>query len=104
MDPKRSIEDYKKSWFETVEQDSSCILSAAQEAIKVQPNLEVIILKRLPRYDKRSQDMIGIKSELSEFANIAYNKLWRKSGSPQNIKIVDIDLQTQKYRNLRDLI
>ena len=48
--------------------------------------------------------MLGIKSELSEFANTAYNQLWRMSGSPQNIKIVDIDLQTQKYRNLRDLI
>ena len=104
MDSKRSIDDYKRSWFEMVEKDSSCIFKTAEKAVEAQPNLEVIILKRLPRYDKRSQDMLGIKSDLSEFANTAYNQLWRKSGSPQNIKIVDIDLQTQKYRNLRELI
>ena len=61
-------------------------------------------MKRLPRYDKRSCDLLGVKAELSHFANTTYDQLWLKSGSPQNIKIIDVDLHTEKNPHLKDLI
>ena len=87
-----------------MEEDSCSVFGIAQEAIKKNNDLKVIIVKRLPRHDKRSCDLLGIKSELSHFANTAYDQLWLKSGSPQNIKIIDVELQTDKYSHLKDLI
>ena len=104
MDTKRSIDDYKREWFEKVEADSCKIFNVAQAAIKKNEALKVVVVKRLPRYDKRSSDLLGIKAELSHFANTTYDQLWLKSGKPQNIKIINVELQTGKYSHLKDLI
>ena len=58
----------------------------------------------MPRYDRSSCDLLKIKSQLSEFANVTLDQLWTKSGKPDNIQICDINLQTDQFPNLRDLI
>ena len=62
MDNKKNIEEYKKEWFEKVEEDSK--------------NLK--------------------------YANSVYDQLWLKKGSPENIQIVDLDLECSG--NFRDLV
>ena len=104
MDSTKDIEDYKREWFHQVEEDSKNVFSIAEEAIKKKPDLKVIILKRLPRFDRSSQDLIGIKSQLSTFANSAYDHLWVKLGSPKNIQVVEANMQTQSSQFLRNLI
>ena len=77
----------------------------AQDALRKNNRIgKVIIVKRLPRYDRSSNDILKIKSELSEFANRVYDQIWQKMGSPGNIQIVDIDLQCSSSAYLRNLI
>ena len=97
-----SIEEYKRSWFEKVEQDSKHLFEIAQNALKIDKNLQkVVILKRLPRQDRSSADFFGIKSELSNYANAIYDQLWIKMGSPKNIIILELELEGSKfYQNL----
>jgi hypothetical protein len=52
----------------------------------------VIIVKRLPRYDRSSKDIIAIKSKLSIFANQVYDQLWLKHVSPARILLVELPL------------
>ena len=70
----------------------------------MKPNLKVIILKRLPRYDRSSQDILGIKAKLSLFANATYDRLWEKLGNPENIQIVELQLNVEHSSHLRGLI
>ena len=42
--------------------------------------MKVIIVKRLPRYDSSAADPLGIKANLSQFANSVYDQLWFKKG------------------------
>ena len=45
--------------------------------------------------------MLGVKSQLSKYANSIYDQLWIKEGSPENIQILDLDLEcTGKFREL----
>ena len=104
MDAKKDIEEIKKEWFNQVEEDSKNLFKIAEEAIKKKPSLNVIIVKRLPRYDRSSQDIIGIKSKLSTFANSVYDQLWIKHGCPSNIKIVELKLNSDCSINLRNII
>ena len=61
MDASKDIKEYKKEWFNKVKDDSKQLLSIAQNALENNKKLEkVIILKRLPRYDRSSADLIGI--------------------------------------------
>ena len=104
VDPKKDIEAYKQDWFKLVEQDSQDIFHIAQKATKADPGLKVIIAKRTKRYDRSSCDLLKIKSHLSEFANATLDQLWAKAGQPSNINIVDIDLLTDQYPHLRELV
>ena len=104
MDTNKDIETYKKQWFNQVEQDSKNLFEIAEDAIKKKPDLKVIIVKRLPRSDRSSQDIIGIKQKLSEFANSVYDQLWIKSCSPANINIIQLQLNEGKSTYLNNLI
>ena len=63
-----------------------------------------MIIKRIPRFDSSSQDILGIKSTLSNFANSVYDQLWTKSGSPGNIKIAELKLNVEHSSYLKSLI
>ena len=64
MDPKKNIEDYKKEWFEKVEKDSENLFNIAEVALKQSNSLKkAVIIKRLPRFDRSTDDIIGIKSQ-----------------------------------------
>ena len=93
MDASKDIKEYKKEWFNKVKDDSKQLLSIAQNALENNKKLEkVIILKRLPRYDRSSADLIGIKSELSKYGNAVYDLELTKMGNPENIIVLDLDL------------
>ena len=61
-------------------------------------------MKRLQRFDRTSKCILGIKSQLSKFANHAYDQIWLKRGRPTRIHIVDLELGSDKYQYLKDLI
>ena len=58
MDPYKNIEQYKAEWTEKV-----------KKALKMKPEFKVVIVKRLPRYDPKSQDPIFKKQSLSQLAS-----------------------------------
>ena len=104
MDTSKDIENYKKEWFQKVEDDSKNLYKLAENAIKKNSSLKVVILKRLSRFDRSSQDILGIKAKLSTYANQTYDQLWLKSGSPENIHISELNLSTETNSHLRNLI
>ena len=104
MDEKKDMKTFKSECYERVEKDSVNLFNVAENAIANNPRMSVIIVKRLPRYDRSSNDIIGIKSQLSKFANHVYDQLWLKRGSPSNIHIVELELGCDKYPKLKDLI
>ena len=104
LDTSKQITEYKDQWFKHVEEDSKNLFKVAEDAIKQKPNLKVIVLKRLPRFDRSSQDILGIKSQLSNYANQIYDQLWIKSGCPNNIHILELKLNTEDSKHLRDII
>ena len=92
MDTKKHINEHKKQWFEKVERDSTNLFNIAEDALKRSATLKkVIIIKRLPRYDRSRDDILGIKSQLSEYANNCYDQLWIKKGCPDNIFVVQLN-------------
>ena len=66
--------------------------------------MQVVILKRLPRFDRGSDDILNIKSSLSTLANGVYDQLWIQAGSPKNIVISEVDLNIEKPGYLKNLI
>ena len=104
MDHDKNIETYKKEWFDKVEKDSSNLFDIAEDALKNKLRLKkVIIICRLPRFDRSRDDILGIKSQLSCYANSVYNQIWIRRGSPVNIQIVNINgLQPAGY--LREIV
>ena len=104
MDTSKDIIEYKKEWYQKVENDSKNLFHIAEDAVAMDPSLNVIIVKRLPRYDKPSTDILGIKSQLSKFANHVYDQLWLKQGSPSRIHVVELDLGSDKYYHLKNII
>ena len=102
MDPHKEINEYKREWFEKAEEVSTELFRIAEDAIAADERLNVIILKRLPRFDRSSNDLINIKSNLSEFANQIYDQLWLRKGCPKRIQIVKIKMAENGY--LKDLI
>ena len=104
MDTTRDIEDHKKDWFKKVEKDSIELYKIAEEASKRKKNLKVIIVKRLPRFDRASQDIIGIKTELSNFANTVLDQEWIKQGRPSHIQIVEMQLNLDRSNHIRNLV
>ena len=103
-DTNKRLEEYQKEWFNQTEEDSKDLYKIAEKAIKQRPGLKVVIVKRLPRFDHSSQDVIGIKAKLSTFGNSVLDQQWIKSGSPSNIKIVELKLNAENSRYLRNLI
>ena len=104
MDTEKNIDDYKNEWNEMVEEDSKNLFEVAFKAAKRYPNMKVVIVKRLPRFDSKSSDPEGIKSQLTKFANHVYDQLWYKKGCVPNIHIVEIDLNISGQGYLKDII
>ena len=104
MDTTKDISEYKKEWFAKAEKDSENLYMIAEEAIAKNANLNVVIVKRLSRFDRPSSDILGVKTQLSKFANHVYDQLWLKNGSPERIYIVQLDLGCDKYSNLKTII
>ena len=104
MDPNKDPVDYQREWFAKVENDSTNLFNIAEEAIARNTNLNVIIVKRLPRYDRSSKDIMAIKSKLSIFANQVYDQLWLKNGSPARIHLVELPLGCDNSSYLKQII
>ena len=105
MDTRKQLENYKQDWFNKVEQDSINLFHIAENALEQNKELEkVVILKRLPRYDRSSTDLLAIKSELSTFANSVLDQQWIKRGSNKQIKVVEIDLKCSESKHLKNII
>ena len=104
MDTKEDLLNIKKQWFARVEEDSKKIFEIAEEAVAKNSKLKVIIIKRLPRYDKSSQDILGIKSQLSVYANNVYDQLLLQSSYSSNIHVMEINMELQNSSYIRKLI
>ena len=87
-----------------VEEDSKALFEIALGAITNDPNLNVVIVKRLARFDRTSKDISGVKAQLSKFANGVYDQLWLKQGSPERIHIVELALGCENYPHLKNII
>ena len=92
MDSNKELEIYKTEWFDKVEKASSSLFKLAEESAAAHPNLHVIIVKRPPRFDRTSRDILGIKAKLSVFGNSIYNQLHIKSNYSDRIHLVELDL------------
>jgi hypothetical protein len=92
MNTEKSIDQYKKEWFTKVEEDSSNLFDVAEDALKHNSNLKrVVIVKRLPRFDRSRDEILGIKSQLSKYGNNCYDQQFIKRGRPDNIDIIELD-------------
>ena len=103
MDESKEIEEYKNEWFNKVEVASSSLMKIAEECTAANPNLRVVIVKRLPRFDRRSKDILGIKSKLSEFGNSFYDQLLIKSDYSYRIHLAELNL-LQNSKHLKAII
>ena len=89
LDTSKNLNEYKKEWFNKVEEDSLKLFGIAEEALVRNKDIKkVIIVKRLPRYDRSSKDILQIKSQMSSFGNTVYDQIWQKKGSPENIQVI----------------
>ena len=105
LDTTKDLSVYKKEWFNKIEENSAKLFDIAENALETNKNIQkVLIVKRFPRYDRSSDDILQMKSKLSEFGNVSYDQLWKRKGSPENIQIVNIDLQTSSSKHLKYLI
>ena len=105
LDTTKDLSVYKKEWFNKIEENSAKLFDIAEDALETNKNIQkVLIVKRFPRYDRSSDDILQMKSKLSEFGNVSYDQLWKRKGSPENIQIVNIDLQTSSSKHLKYLI
>ena len=103
MDTKKNFEEHKKEWFEKVEEDSNKLFDIAVVAAKSLN--KVVIVKRHPRYDRRKDDFLGIKSQLSKYANACLDQLWVKRCSPDTIRIVEIaGIESDGFPHLHDIL
>ena len=103
MDPFKNIEQYKNEWTKKTKDDSINLFNVAKNALVMKPDMEVIIVKRLPRYDLKSQDPLQIKQSLSEYSNSVYDQLWFENDGPKNIHIVSLD-KMECFGYLKDII
>ena len=103
-DEGKNFDECRKKWVKYVEEDSKDIYKIAEDVVKHNGDLEVVIVERLPRYDTRSEDPLNLKQELSTYANTVYKQEWFRKGSPKNIHIVSIPLNCESYPHLKQLI
>ena len=69
---------------------TSCqnMFTTAQRALEEHPNLKkVVIMEHAPRYDEKDNDPLGLKPELSKYANSVYNQLWLDSHLKNKISV-----------------
>ena len=85
-------EENVQTWKKKVEESSTKLFNLAEESIKSNPGLKVIIVERIPRFDPITKDPAQIKSQLSKHGNSVYHNLWMNKGCPKNIKIMDLGL------------
>ena len=104
MDTEKDIDTYNKEWALKVENDSKNLFDIAEKAVKDNPKLKVIIVKRLPRFDSYSIDPLGVRSELTKFANKSYDQLWFRRGGPKNIHIVSFEFDCEKSNYLKYIL
>ena len=104
MDTDRDIDSYRKEWAAKVENDSKNLFDVAENAVKVNPELRVIIVKRLPRFDSLASDPLGIKTELSKFANKTYDQIWFRRGGPKNVHVVNFDFDCERSSYLKEIL
>ena len=60
IDPKKDIKEYHSDWFAKAEEVSTELFKLAEDAIAADDNIEVVILQRLPRFDRGSNDISKI--------------------------------------------
>ena len=66
-DAPENIEKYKQEWFKKVEKDSMNLFDIAEAAIAQDETIKnVVITKRLPRFDNAAKEKRKLKSDLSE--------------------------------------
>ena len=76
-----------EKWKKKIEFSSTKMFQLAEQCISDNPGLEVIITERIPRFDSKTIDPAQIKSQLSQYGNSIYHKLWMDKGCPKNIKL-----------------
>ena len=104
MSSDKNIEESKKNWFAAVEENSKSLFQIAEDCVSRDENLHVVIVKRPERFDKSSEDIIGIKPKLSEYGNKVYEQCLLKSNHSGRIHVVDLNLGAQKSKHLKDII
>ena len=103
MNTERDISEYKNEWFEKMEEASKSLFKIAEDCVQKDENLQVIIVKRPQRFDRSSQDILGIKPKLSEYANKVYDQCLLKTSKPGNIHLVELDL-IQNSSHLKQIV
>ena len=104
MDHNKDIKEYEREWSAKVEKDSENLFNLASKVSNEHPNLEVVILKRMDRFDEKTHDPLSIRRKLSNFANTVYDQLWFKHGRPNNIKIKTLNLGCSESQYLKKII
>ena len=87
-----------------VEDDSECVFNIAREATEKFKGLQVVILKRFPRYDNKADDPLQCKKKLSNYANGIYDHMWVKNGSPNNIHVVNVEIGSDSSTHIKNLV
>ena len=82
-------QDNSNYWQQVVHQSSEKMFDLAKQCVANFPNLKVVILTRLARYDLPEADPMSIKSKLTEYGNNVFTTLWLQNGCPENIIIFD---------------
>ena len=103
MDTEKSIEDSKKEWFDKAEETSKALFQIAEDCVRKDEKLNVVIVKRLQRFDKTSSDIIGIKQRISQYANKIYDQCLLKSNYSARIHVIELNL-TQNSNYLKEII
>ena len=85
-------EETVQQWKDKVEASSVKMFTLAEESIIANPGLEVVIVERIPRFDSLTNDPAQIKSQLSQYGNSIYHKLWVERGCNINIKVHDLGI------------
>ena len=83
-----------------MKKSSEEMFSLVEKSIASQPDLEVILVSRIPRVASVQSDPIQVKSKLSQYGNSIYHNLWMDRGCPTNIKIHDLGMDC--YGQLKD--
>ena len=99
----KSVEESKREWFEEAEETSKALFQIAEDCVSKDKELNVVIVKRPPRFDKTTNDILGIKQKISDYANKIYDQCVLKSSNAERIHLVELDL-IQKSNYLKELI